>query len=169
MINKVHYKYWRQSERDALRKLANGVPDLNVATDIARGILVRHPYPVYMVSGPISTGGTENMEINFQIFRRTIEILVLERHLTIFSQMPFQDVMVKFFKKWKVENPKETFCGPILEGFYSSLFSSGLIRGLHFIFDWESSIGANWEYDQCEEWQMQRYFLGQDLRDRTLM
>jgi hypothetical protein len=160
----LHFNHWIQADRIALGKVRT-FKDL---AELAISILARIPGHVEMVSGPISTGGVGSIDGNRKVFERAIEILVNESKVNIFSQMPFEDKMVEFYKAWHAEHPEEKYCTPILDEFYEPIFSSGKVAVLHFINGWESSFGAKWEHDSCSRWNIMRKYLSPELSQRAL-
>jgi len=164
MDTKIHFNYWNDSDKE---KVAKSTKFSELAV-VALSILNRIPGDIHMVSGPISTGGVGTLEGNRRVFEKTVETLVSEEHLNIFSQMPFEDKMVELYRKWHAYNPKEKYCMPILEDFYEPVFSSGKIKVLHFIHGWELSYGAKWEHDNCDGWGIERRYLPKELSLRAL-
>ena len=164
MNKQIHFKYWNETDVGALSS-AKTFKDLSI---IALNILERFPVGVHMVSGPISTGGVGTLEGNRKVFERVVELLATEQSLNIFSQMPFEDKMVELYRKWHIDNPTEKYCMPILTDFYQPVFSSGKVSNLHFIYGWESSFGAKWEHNNCDEWSIKRNYLPQELSLRAL-
>lgn len=163
-MTELHFNHWTPVDRIILGK-ARTFKDL---ADLAISIIARMPSGIEMVSGPISTGGVGSINGNRRVFEHVIEILVNERKANVFSQMPFEDKMVEFYKAWHAENPEEKYCTPILDDFYERVFSSGKIVALHFINGWESSFGAKWEHDNCIRWNITRKYLPEELSQRAL-
>ncbi len=155
-MNKLHFNHWTAADKMILAETKT-FRDL---AELALSVITRMPTGIEMVSGPISTGGVGSIEGNRKVFERVIEVLINEEKKNIFSQMPFEDKMVEFYKVWHTENPTEKYCLPILEDFYEPIFSSGRIAALNFIHGWESSFGAKWEHDNCERWNMVKRYLG---------
>lgn len=114
---------------------------------VAINVLKRMPGPVIQVCGPISTGGKGNVKDNLLALDKAIIHLKNLGH-NIFYQLPLEDKTAELDKKWKIENPSETYCQPILDDIYKPLFESGLIKQLWFLPGWESSRGATWEREQ---------------------
>src|ERR1035437_49906 len=138
---------WRKKEWDSVRE-AKTIADL---VPISHRVMDHFsPNPVFLVSGPISTGGilkpgTEDADIkaNLQCFNQAVETL-FKGGLLLFNQIPFEDLFVPVNKAWKIEHP-DTYCMPILEDFYRGLFDHKHLQGIVLIPGWESSFGANWE------------------------
>ena len=164
MNTNIHFKYWTEADRKALSQ-ATSFTDL---ATLALDILQRFPGNVYMVSGPISTGGVGTLEGNRKVFERVIELLATEQSANIFSQMPFEDKIVELYRQWHLDNPTEKYCMPILDEFYDRLFSAGKVGSLHFIHGWGGSFGAKWEHDNCDRWGIERHYLPRELSLRAL-
>jgi hypothetical protein len=160
----IHYNYWTLLDRENLCRARTFI-DL---ADLALSIISRLPVGVEMVSGPISTGGVGTICGNRKVFEGIIEILIKESGLNIFSQMPFEDKMVEFYKVWHAKHPTEKYCMPILYEFYDRVFSTGKVKGLHFIHGWESSYGAKWEHDYCVRWSIDCHYLTSELSQKVL-
>jgi hypothetical protein len=154
MNTDIHYKYWTDSDHQSLKQTTS-FTELGL---LAISIVRRFTGKVNMVSGPISTGGVGTIQGNKDVFMAVIEILAQDQK-NIFSQMPFEDKIVELYKKWRLNNPQQSYCMPILEEFYEPLFSTGKVECLNFIYDWESSFGAKWEHTNCDRWLIKRNYL----------
>ena len=154
-----HYRYWNEKDEDDVAQAR----DFGSLAKIALRIIGRHPPLVHMVSGPISTGGIGNgdIEINMRAFRAVIEHLC-SRGLNVFSQIPFEGKFIELGNEWKETHPGGGYCMPILNDFYLRVFSSGRIAAVHFMHDWRSSFGATWEYETCGRLAIDRRELGQE-------
>ncbi len=162
-MKEIHWRQWTDDEKREL----DSAKDFKQLSHIAISIISRMSGDVHMVSGPISTGGVGTVEGNGKVFANVIEILITEQGINIFSQMPFEEKMVKLYREWFKNNPNEKYCRPILDDFYEPLFSSGKVKVLHFIYGWESSTGARWENESCERWVIERRYLPKELSDRA--
>lgn len=151
----VHYRYWTDEERWSSAKIKT-FSDL---AKLAVRIMKRMPPGIHVVSGPITTGGLGNPKDNMALFKKTTEDLAIEKGLNVLSWIPFEDIIVNILKEWKKANPSTKYCMSLLDDFYLPLFESGMITGVHFIYDWDSSMGAKWEHDQCVRLNIARHFL----------
>jgi hypothetical protein len=79
-----------------------------------------------------------------------IELLADRKALDMFSQMPFEHIMVKLYLQWRARNPKAAYCFPLLNGFYRPIFQSGFVAALHCMHGYETSTGACWEEAECQ-------------------
>jgi hypothetical protein len=108
--------------------------------------MASHGRSVIMISGPMSTGGAGSLQANMDRFNRAIE-QARRRGFFVFDQTPFQDAMIRISKY--VEGVSE-YDHDILHVFYRALLQSGNIHEVLFLDDWQSSIGATWEHEECE-------------------
>ena len=145
--NDVHFRCWCDYEKELLKK-AISPKDL---LEVALLAVSRLSDKFHIVCGPITSGGQGNVDNNLLVFQAMIEMLWAKRNLNVFSQMPFEQQMVKFNKDWLKEHPYMTYCTPILDDFYAPFFKicAPRIEAAHFIHGWESSYGARWEHDRC--------------------
>lgn len=136
----LHHRYWTPDDHRALKEAGHSLRSMR---DVAMSVISRMPSGIHMVSG------LGDLQSNFQVFYRTIEHLSETEQLNIFSQMPFEDGMVEYQKRWTESVGGKHYCWPILLEFYKPLFLSRKFDTLHFIHGFESSVGACWEYEQC--------------------
>jgi hypothetical protein len=135
-------KYWEEKHFDALEK-ATTYKELFL---VAESVLKTMPAPIAQVCGPISTGGAGSVEKNLERFRVTIAALE-SQGIEVFNQMPFEIPMQKI--KEVREGMYKKYDNLLLEDFYLPIFESGLVECLHFLPDWESSVGTRWEHEQA--------------------
>lgn len=95
------------------------------------------------VCGPITTGGTDNQELNFQVLSATVNGLK-RRGIALFDLRPYEFGIGRLRMKWEAAGGIG-YCLAILEVFYRKVFESGKIRRAFFIPGWWSSLGACWE------------------------
>ena len=107
---------------------------------------------IYMVSGPISTGGKGSIKENLLFFDKAITDL-RERGFFIFTQVPFEESL-HLIKNNRIELIKfQRYDWDLLEECYLPLIQSKALKGMIFLPDYESSIGARWEYDKCLKYE----------------
>lgn len=131
--------YWTEVEKSALL----GVSSFDEAADVALIILGRMSKlgkPIVQLCGPMSTGGFGTLELNMDHFRRAVDAAV-DNGLTVFDQIPFQDVIVRLSD---LRNSTE-YNTDILDIFYRRIFESGHISKALFLPGWRTSKGATWE------------------------
>jgi hypothetical protein len=113
---------------------------IQLLREAAFEIAERMPKPLGIVCGPITSGGfndsnpTMRTKKNLILFNLWIGALV-ERELSVFSQIPFESAMFRLYKRDKVD---------IIEEFYRPLFER-YISIFYFIRGWETSEGATKE------------------------
>jgi hypothetical protein len=166
MKSDIHYKHWTGEDQLAL-EIAQ-THSLSEITEIALRVINRFAGDVEMVSGPISTGGVGSVQGNLAVFGRAIEILTEEKRRRIFSQMPFERTMGEFAKYWLPKEPNATYCWPILLEFYGAVFASGRVTKMNFIYGWQSSFGASWEYTRCQDHGIEIEYLPESLSQRIM-
>lgn len=135
-------EYWEEKDWEDINK-ASSIKDLFI---VALRILNRMPDGLAQICGPISTGGKGSIEANLEEFNNKIKDLQ-NKGLNIFDQMPFEAPMHKMV----INYSKNEYMNSILNDFYLPLFETGRIKELHFLQDWQSSIGANWEHEKAKK------------------
>lgn len=103
------------------------------------------PKPIGQVCGPITTGGLGSIEANLAEFSRWIEILQ-RRGLAIFDQIPFEEHL---FRIWNQRDHDDQNNRELLEGFYTPILESGIVKTFYFIPGWSGSNGAMWEHREA--------------------
>lgn len=144
----VDFRYWTPQDHIALKQAGSSLRDLR---DIAVSVASRIPGGIHMVSGPMTSGGLGDLQRNFEVFRGAIAHVMLNEDHLVFSQMPFEDGMVQYHTWWNNTYGKHNYCWPILLEFYEPLFMAAKFDTMHFIYGFESSVGATWEHDQCKK------------------
>jgi hypothetical protein len=116
-----------------------------------------------VVCGPISTGGTGNLETNLKIFDAAIEGR-LKQGKAVFSQRPYENALFRLRQEWRDRNAKGSgdYYWAILTEFYRPLFEAGIITHAVFIPGWESSTGAVWEREEFSRLQVRVTELSQE-------
>lgn len=140
-LSNITKQYFKEEDWQDIEK-AESVKDLY---EVANRIMNRVPKPRIQVCGPISTGGKGSIDVNLEVFNNRIKELQIEG-FNVFNQMPFEDPMHKMMLKIS----KEEYMESILSDFYLPIFEGGYIDELHFLPDWQSSYGANWEHEQAK-------------------
>ncbi len=117
-----------------------------------------HPREIGMVSGPISTGGFRSHHANITAFQKTIRWLE-KKDYCIFSQMPFEKHM------WRIMETPYYQSGEmqLLTKFYRPIFESGFVIIIHFMWNWRTSFGAQWEHKESKRLHIKRNYLSQAL------
>ncbi len=145
-INKKTNEFWSEEDFRDLEKVIS-IRDIFI---IAERVIGKMEGDLGQVCGPITSGGKGNIEDNLELLNTKINDL-LEQGVSIFDQMPFEETFHRVVRE-NVEKEKYT---NILDDFYLPLFLLGRIKTLYFIPGWESSRGANWEYQKAKEMGME--------------
>lgn len=111
---------------------------------VALKIIDRLGYPVAMVCGPITTGGTGSQQENVAKIARAIRALREETKEIVFNQLVFEDPMMRIKETPYYRDPSH-----LLETFYRPIFERGKIQTFYFVTGWQSSFGANWEHAEA--------------------
>jgi hypothetical protein len=141
-LSDITKQYFKEGDWQDIKK-AESIRDLFI---VAGRIMNRIPEPRVQVCGPISTGGKGSIDANLEVFNNKIKELQTEG-FNVFDQMPFEEPMHKMMLRFS----KEEYMESILIDFYLPIFEGGYINELHFLPDWQSSHGANWEHKQAEK------------------
>lgn len=154
-MHPIHFKGWTPADRAKLAELASSPTSTFKDTGkLAVPLIYRREGFVHMVSGPITSGLTmgrpHTREENLRVFTAMIERLADEEGLDMFSQMPFEAVIGAQAARWKTAHPTAAYDFPLLYGFYRPLFSTGFVDTMHFMHGYETSIGSNWEFEECQ-------------------
>lgn len=157
-LHDLHFRNWNDADYEA----AHNAKDFHALAETAMTVLNRYPGKLGMVSGPISTGGFGSPEKNMAVFRSVVEYLSTDKHLNIFSQVPFEIPMHRLHSEWTLSG-NTGYCMPILNDFYDVIFGSGKISDLYLIDGWQSSFGARHEVEFCKETDIEIHELGKDL------
>ncbi len=118
-----------------------------IAIEVLREMSEKENKPIVEICGPISTGGLGNTKDNLERFDKAIKT-ACEKGMCVFTQLPFENAIGKIMYKYPVT---DGYHMDILDIFYRTIFSSGLINKALFLPDWESSKGARWERDLVTE------------------
>lgn len=104
------------------------------------------------VCGPVSTGGTDNVNLNLKKLEEHI-LFFSEKSLPVFNQLKYEkefSIILKDTKGYDFD---------LLNYFYLPILRSGLIKLLVFIDGWETSVGAKWEKNIAEALSIPCIFL----------
>jgi len=135
--------YWSEAENIALQ----GITSFDQMVPVGIGILERMAQRnshIIQICGPMSTGGRGSLLANMAHFQSAVS-KASQNGLCIFDQTPFQEAMIRLGTDWET---RREYCLDILHIFYRGIFKSGHIHELMFLPDWESSVGARWEYEE---------------------
>ncbi|MFA5997453.1 MAG: DUF4406 domain-containing protein [Candidatus Paceibacterota bacterium] len=140
-INKSTKQYWTEEDFTKLQEAQN----IQDVFSIAKDVLSRMPDSLAQVCGPITSGGKGSIGENLKYLDEIIDELQ-KQGVHIFDQMPFEETFQRIaYSKTSTEDHDD-----ILTEFYEPIFRSGKINTLYFVPDWESSRGAQWEYERAK-------------------
>ena len=126
--------------------------------DIGFRVLARMPDDVWMVCGPITSGGLGSLEKNVDRFNSAIDLLSAQGR-NVFTQMPFEGPM----QRLRVGMSAFESGALILNTFYLPIFRSAKVTTLCFIHDWQTSMGAQWEHERAIELGLKRKYFCENL------
>ena len=99
--------------------------------------------------GPVNaTGGFMDLELNLEHLFRAI-MKGASRYEPVFDQTVFESHLVEITKQVK-ENPAINQ-SIVLDRFYKPLYHNWLVKEMRFLFNWQTSGGAQWEMDLSKE------------------
>lgn len=139
----IQYEPWIDEELASLKAINSFHDMVPIGVRVLRRIR-QHGEKVVQICGPMSTGGKGTLAANMTHFKRAVAHARLKGVL-VFDQTPFEDPIIRL----SASAPREGYCHDILHIFYRSLFESRLITTLSFLPDWQSSVGAKWEYEEA--------------------
>lgn len=149
-INKSTRQYWAEEDFISLQEAQT----IQEVFEVAQNIISRMPDGLAQVCGPITSGGKGSVEENLKELDKTIDRLQ-EQGVHIFDQMPFEQPFRKIaYRKTSTEHHDD-----VLNHFYEPIFKLGKIKTFYFLQGWESSKGANWEYQKAKELGIEIKFL----------
>jgi hypothetical protein len=149
-INKPTGQYWIDEDYKNIEE-AQSIQDIFA---VAKDVLSRMPDNLAQVCGPITSGGRGLVEENLKYLDKIIDDLQAQG-IDIFDQMPFE----KTFQRIAYSKTSKEHHDDILTNFYEPIFRSKKITTLYFVPDWESSKGANWEYQKAKELGIETKFI----------
>lgn len=146
---KTQYHHWKPWHFKKLKTIRTNPEMAGIAISILAELQKESEQPIAQVCGPLTTGGFHSFEANLDMIGKGIDFLA-ERGKTVFDQRPFEFPIKRMGKKKEKKRARSGYPMALLEEFYLPILESGLIKELHFLPNWESSIGACWERTQGE-------------------
>jgi hypothetical protein len=139
--------------------------DFNHIGEIVLKVLLRSTRSVTMVSGPITSGGTQCKNQNLERYRKAMKFVASQgKH--VFNQLPGEQALKKRFDHWMANRQNEAdYCWPLLEGVYAPLFTSGRVERLAFMPNWHTSTGSKWEHDMASHYDISIEYLPGNWED----
>lgn len=139
----MYTSFWTDAENRALESVTSFEEMVPVAVGILERMAATNTH-IIQICGPMSTGGRGSLVANMAFFKKALAVAV-QNGACVFDQTPFEGAIVRLGNV--TDNPKE-YCMDILHVFYRGVFMSGLLNELMFLPDWETSVGARWEYSE---------------------
>lgn len=124
--------------------------------DLAVEIAGNMPKPLFMISGPMTTGGMGEYAKNIILFQHTIDEAV-RAGVNVFNQTMLDEHLQRLVRAWYIQNPTEEYCDEVLTDVYELLMQSGHVRGVYFLPDWQTSRGARWEREAGERMGLEQH------------
>jgi hypothetical protein len=144
--------HWLEHHYDLMQKCENLRHLADVGIGMALNLRATAPDgKVYLISGPMTTGGVGPFHANMHVFGHCITV-AREHGLTVFNQLPFQEGMIRILKLDKDPTYKRddaSYPQSILDDFYWPLFKSGALTHLLVMPTWETSNGATQERNKA--------------------
>lgn len=128
---------------------AKTAEDFTLLGELVCEVAEKMPKPLFMISGPMTTGGMGHYSKNILLFQHAIEE-AREAGIHVFNQTMLEEHLQRLLRNWFASNPDSKYCTYVLTDVYETLLSSGHIQGLYFMPDWETSYGARFEREAAE-------------------
>lgn len=139
--------WWSHQEWEGLFSLTSPADAFVLAERILQR-MEKDGRPIGLVCGAISHPDINQVERNFNVFKKAIGRLTFGGHL-IFGQIGFEDFFCLWGENWEEENPG-VYPMPILEEFYEPIIER-FIGYQCFLPSWENSTGAKWERERAQK------------------
>lgn len=128
---------------------ARTTTDFKLIGELVCEIAEKMPKPLFMISGPMTTGGMGHYSKNIVLFQHAIEEAT-SNGLSVFNQTMLEEHLQRLVREWLTCNPESKYCQHVLSDVYDTLLASTHIQGVYFLPDWQTSYGARWERDAAE-------------------
>ena len=145
-------------------KNANGFNELG---ELVCEVAALMPKPLFMISGPMTTGGMGSYSKNILLFQHTIDEALLSG-VSVFNQTMLEEHLQRLVRVWLAENTHLDYCDHVLTDVYKALLDSGHINGLYLLPDWHTSRGAKWEREVGEKLNLNLHEYPQEWYDRAV-
>ena len=103
---------------------------------------------IFELCGPITTGGVGSIQGNNDKMVRVVEKIRTMGH-KVFAHTDYTKEILAIKSELQKHNRFYYYDWDLLYDCFDPLFASGLLDGLIFLEDFESSTGARWEYDMA--------------------
>ncbi len=128
---------------------AKSANDFKLLGELVCEVAEKMPKPLFMVSGPMTTGGMGSYSKNILLFQHAIDEAI-KAGVTVFNQTMLEEHLQRLVREWLTCNPESEYCNHVLTDVYEALLASGHIHGVYFMPDWHTSRGARWEREASE-------------------
>lgn len=128
---------------------ARTADDFKLLGDLVCEVAGKMPKPLFMISGPMTTGGMGSYSKNILLFQHAIDE-ALKEGVHVFNQTMLEEHLQRLVRNWLTCNPDAEYCNHVLTDVYEALLASGHVEGLYFMPDWHTSRGAKWEREAGE-------------------
>lgn len=156
----VHCPHWEEHHIEK----AKTTREFKRIGELVCEVAEKMPKPLFMISGPMTTGGLGHYSKNIVLFQHAIEE-ALKEGVYVFNQTMLEEHLQRLVREWLACNPDSGYCNHVLTDIYDVLLASGHLQGVYFLPGWETSRGARWEretaekhslaiYDYPEEWYL---------------
>ena len=123
--------------------------DFKLLGDLVCEVAAKMPKPLFMVSGPMTTGGLGSYSKNILLFQHAIDEAA-QAGIHVFNQTMLEEHLQRLVREWYTCNPDSKYCSHVLTDVYETLLASGHLQGLYFMPDWNTSYGASWEREAAQ-------------------
>lgn len=128
---------------------AKEASDFKMLGELVCEIAEKMPKPLFMISGPMTTGGMGSYSKNILLFQHAIDEAI-KAGVYVFNQTMLEEHLQRLVREWLICNPDSEYCNHVLTDVYEALFASGHINGVYFMPDWHTSRGARFEREMVE-------------------
>lgn len=142
----VHCPHWEDHHIER----AKTTTDFKLIGELVCEIAEKMPKPLFMISGPMTTGGMGHYSKNIVLFQHAIEE-ALNNGVSVFNQTMLEEHLQRLVREWLRCNPDSGYCNHVLSDVYDVLLASTHIHGVYFLPDWHTSRGARWERETAEK------------------
>lgn len=163
---RYYYSWWNEEMFETIeriKKYPGLLTTMNDSLNLAKVLLKGLPKKLAIVCGPISTG-KRSVEENLKIFDLTVQ--KVSDDMPVFNQMPFEPIFENIHKlviEDKDLCPSGKSSEFFINYFYREIFLSKKDWVPHFIYGWESSVGATMEHEIFVQLKRDIIYLPEDF------
>lgn len=145
---------------------AKSAEDFALLGQLICEVAEKMPKPLFMISGPMTTGGLGSYSKNILLFQHAIDEASKEG-VHVFNQTMLEEHLQRLVRNWRLDNPDSEYCNHVLTDVYETLLASGYIQGVYFIPGWDTSRGARWEREAAERFNIAIHDYPDDWYERA--